>query len=136
MSLAHARTLLKLACWVTVLVGGVACAASHPTTAAPWRWLFALLQGSAFETTPMDTPDARVLSAITGGLMIGWGALMLRLTRRPDPPYGDLLFGLTLWFVCDSTGSWIAGVPGNIALNVGFYLLFALPLLRLRRAGD
>lgn len=40
----------------------------------------------------------------------------------------DIMTGITFWFVTDSTASILSGAPVNAVLNIGFLLLFALPL--------
>jgi hypothetical protein len=35
------------------------------------------------------------------------------------------------WFVVDSTASWLAGAPLNVALNIALLLLLLMPLWRM-----
>lgn len=70
--------------------------------------------------------------------MVGWGALMLLLVRNFSQDHHAklrrcLLIGLVLWFVIDSTGSFLAEMPGNVLLNVGFLLFFLPPLVLVRK---
>jgi hypothetical protein len=44
-----------------------------------------------------------------------------------------MTIALLAWFAVDSLGSWAAGLPGNIVLNVAFLLMFLPPLVSLSR---
>ena len=77
--------------------------------------------------------ETRLLAAIGGGVMLGWGAtlwLLVRLlfAREPAAVKTIIMTGITVWFVTDSAASILAGAPVNAVLNVVFLLLFALPL--------
>jgi hypothetical protein len=130
-----ARRWLQIMCWITALTGLIAVAASHPALAEPWRLLFDLLEW------PLDGHPGgfdraeRVMSAVIGGVMLGWAALMGQVLRLPDPPYTLVWRSILIWFCFDSTGSALSGVYGNIVLNLLFLLMFWIPLRTLRRAG-
>ncbi|MEM6930240.1 MAG: hypothetical protein AAF602_25090, partial [Myxococcota bacterium] len=47
-----------------------------------------------------------------------------------------MLGGLVTWYVVDSAGSLVAGIPGNVVLNTVFLGLFLVPLLSLVGARD
>ncbi len=85
--------------------------------------------------------DARWFGAIWSGLGAGFGALYLcliaplmtlqnreaqNLARRGG------LIAVVIWFVVDSTGSYAAGVPSNVAMNFLFLVLIATPLLMVK----
>ena len=40
-----------------------------------------------------------------------------------------ILTGVIVWFVIDSAGSIVAGAPFNAVMNVGFLLMFEIPIL-------
>ena len=85
--------------------------------------------------------SARVLAAITGGLMCGLGALLWRITKdvySQDPQRGGsiILFGVIAWYLPDSFGSVMAGAWFNVVLNTGFLAMFVLPVLLHRRAAS
>lgn len=130
---------LRAACGLTVVVGAVSAAASHPATDGPWLLLFDLLRWPVDGDPAGFGRDARALSAVLGGVMVGWGALMLTLTLGPlaaEPRVlaRTLVVGVVGWYVVDSTGSLVAGIPGNVVLNTVFLGLFAPPLVVLLRA--
>lgn len=86
-----------------------------------------------------NAPETRLLWAIAGGLMTGWGLMMWQITVHLYPRDSALarqliLTGIVAWFMVDSTGSVLAGAPMNAVFNVGFLLLFIVPVLRSRQA--
>jgi len=81
-----------------------------------------------------ENEAARLWIAISGGLMVGWGATLYLVASQV---YGDkekigeriFLAGLGSWFLADGVGSFIAGAWFNVIMNTGFLLLFCLPVL-------
>jgi hypothetical protein len=133
-------TLLKIACLATIATGLVSAAASHPAADAPWALLFDLLQWPLDGAQGAFSNEARVLSAVCGGVLAGWGAIMYWLAAGPvatDYPGARRAFGasLLLWFAIDSTASLLAGWPGNVVLNVTFLVAFLAPLAALSRGN-
>ena len=124
---------------VTIATGLVAAAASHPGGEGPWRVLLDLLAWPLDGEPARFAPETSAVNAVTGGVMVGWGTLMYVVARGPFAR-GDttlatpMLCSVVAWFVVDSIGSLLAGVPGNVLLNVAFLVLLALPLQRTRRA--
>ena len=59
-----------------------------------------------------------------------WQIVTRLYTREPALSRSMILTGVFTWFVIDSTGSVIAGAPMNALYNVGFLLLFVVPLWR------
>lgn len=84
--------------------------------------------------------SARVLAAITGGLMVGLGALVWCITTdvyAKDPQTGGriILIGVCAWYLPDSFGSYMVGAGFNVVLNTGFLAMFVLPILLHRQAS-
>ena len=130
--------ILKAAVIVTILTGLISLGGAHPSTSTAWSLLFDI------ERWPIDGADgalsdeARLLSAVLGGVMAGWGVMMWRLVSGPiargeAEARQTLLIGTTVWFLLDSMGSMVSGWPANVALNMGFYPMFLFPLLALGR---
>ena len=126
---------LKVASASFILFGlGVALAA-HPATALPMTlftdlalWPFDGLQN-------LNTPEARILSGVCGGILAGWGVMFWMLAAHglraaPLLTRKIMLASVTTWFVIDSTASIAAGAPFNAILNVPFLLAIVLPLWR------
>ncbi len=130
---------LKVASGLAFVVGLVAAAASSPATAGPWLWLFDLLAWPV-DGNPAGFDDAGLaLNAVLGGVMAGWAALMyLVVAHMHDTGNHELgrplLVSVVVWFVIDSAGSLVAGLPGNVVLNAGFLAMFVPPLVLLLRA--
>lgn len=120
----------------TIGLGLISLAAAHPAGAAIWRFLFDLVRWSFDGTSAGFDEDARLLNGITGGVLVGWGVLMTWLAGGPiargeDGARRAATACVAAWFVMDSTGSLLADVPGNLLLNLGFLLLFMIPLIAL-----
>ena len=84
----------------------------------------------------MFTNEARLVAAILGGVMTGFGLLFWMLTDAlidDDPKLLRklILTVLTVWFVIYSAGSVAAGAPLNVVGNVGFLAMYVLPARRL-----
>jgi len=82
--------------------------------------------------------QTRLLAAVAGGVMTGWGVMLWLVTTRiyeADPTAGRSLIlpGLVVWFVVDGAASVAAGAWPNAAFNTVFLALFAIPLLAARR---
>jgi hypothetical protein len=73
----------------------------------------------------LDGAPVRLLSAIAGGLMTGWGATLLALAQGRSLRQA-VLFGGLAWFLVDSTGSVLAGAMLNAVFNLGFLALFLI----------
>jgi hypothetical protein len=129
---------LRAVCLLTIATGAVAWAASTTTYDEPWRLLFDVLRWPVDDVPAGFDRDARALNAVLGGVMVGWGAMMLALTWSPLADDGPglarpLLIGVVTWYVVDSVGSFAAGLPGNVVLNTSFLVLFLPPLVSLAR---
>ncbi|MCZ6763466.1 MAG: hypothetical protein O7C63_00875 [Alphaproteobacteria bacterium] len=90
------------------------------------------------------TPDAGAVSfqvfafGVIGALMAGWGVMALGLglnamARRERWAWIYAVEAIALWFVVDTAMSWASGGLINIAGNIGFLLLFAPPLIGMRK---
>lgn len=78
-------------------------------------------------------PEAQLLSAILGGVMIGWGVLYWMIADQllpHDPQMAKrlILVSLGIWFVMDSLGSLLSPAPLNAFFNLFFLVIFAIPL--------
>ncbi len=121
----------NLGAWLFIGFGGAIALASMPATSAPTLFLADLV------LWPIDggqslTPESRLLSAVLGGVMLGFGTTLLVLVAKAYPRDPQLvrtviLAGVWVWFVVDSLGSFAAGAPANALLNVGFLLAFVVP---------
>jgi hypothetical protein len=121
------------------LIGLISALASYPATDGVWLLLFDVLKWPLDGNPAAFSDDTRAVNAVLGGTMVGWGVLMYllatpqRIHALPEVPR-LLLIGLVAWFVVDCIGSILAGLPGNIVLNVSFLVLFVPPLWVLQQS--
>lgn len=133
MSFTTRKLWLETASIILGLVGLVICMSALPALSLPTRLLADAVFWPPDAAQSLAAPETRLLAAIGGGVMLGWGAtlwLLVRLlfAREPAAVKTIIMTGITVWFVADSTASILAGAPVNAVLNIGFLLLFALPL--------
>ncbi|MBL4768073.1 MAG: excinuclease ABC subunit A [Rhodobacteraceae bacterium] len=77
---------------------------------------------------------AKLLTAISGGMLVGWGLMFWLVTTRiytKDPALGKsiMLPSILFWFLLDSIGSVIVGAWFNVIMNTGFLISVAAPIL-------
>ena len=82
--------------------------------------------------------ETRLMLAIGGGVMAGWGWMIRQLAGAPmarDPAgmRGLIRQSAVLWFVIASTGSVLAAAPLDAVANLGFLALFRFPMARGQR---
>ncbi|MBM1220099.1 hypothetical protein JQU17_09390 [Ponticoccus sp. SC2-23] len=138
MTHASARKLVKLTALLIIALPGIPLAlAAVPTLAGPANLFFglALLGGE----TAITEPAGRLVVAILGGVVAGWGTLVWLVADRlyaRDPALAGsmLLISASVWFVIDSTASVIAGAPFNVVLNLLLAAVVFGPILLARRA--
>lgn len=128
--------LLKTACVATIGTGLVSLAASHPAGDGLWSLVFDALRWPIDGGQGTFSSEARVLNAVCGGMLAGWGSLMYWLVDGPIAR-GDqgarraFATSVLIWFALDSAGSFAAGWPGNVALNCIFLIALLGPLAAL-----
>jgi len=132
---------LQVACVIAVATGLVSAAASFPATAGLWLFLFDLLKWPIDGNPSQFDLPTRAVNAVLGGVMVGWGTLMFLLVRNFLNKEFALvrkliLVSIAAWFVVDSTGSFLAELPGNVLLNVCFLCLFLPPLLSVKNENS
>lgn len=128
---------LKVAAGVTMGFGILIAAAAIPTLAAPTAFLLDLIYFPVDGVQTMGDPASRLFSAITGGVLTGWGLMAWLiatelLRERPELARRIIITSIGTWFLIDSSMSIAAGAPLNAGLNVSFLALFCLPVLGLR----
>ena len=139
MTVTQSTMMLRVASIVTLVVGLVAAFGAADATDGLWLWLFDLLDWPLDDNPAAFTNESFALNAVLGGLMVGWGTLMyLVVTRQFAAGNFELalpmMISVIAWFIVDSTGSLVAGLPGNVVLNTGFVAIFLPPLIVLHRA--
>lgn len=124
---------LRIGAGITIAFGLLIAAAALPTLSGPAGLLLDLVYFPVDGAQSPGGPAARILSAIGGGVMVGWGVMLWQVATRvypADPALGRtlILTGVCCWFVVDSLMSVAAGAPLNAFLNVGFLLVFVVPV--------
>ncbi|MEM1237051.1 MAG: hypothetical protein AAGI10_08780 [Pseudomonadota bacterium] len=107
--------------------------ASMEVTAEPMRWAVDLLSWPLDGNVTWVALETRFLSGITAGVLVGWGVMVwcLRVWVFDDAPEGvrrTVVVSAVLWFVVDSGGSILAGVPLNTLANAIFLVVAIGPL--------
>ena len=82
----------------------------------------------------VTTEAARLLNAILGGVLIGFGVMIWLVAEkvyRQDTALGKslILIPLLCWFFTDSAGSVLAGAWFNAVINTAIIVTFLIPLL-------
>jgi hypothetical protein len=118
--------------------GPIFALASVTATSEPARWTLDLLSWPLDGTPVWGAYEVRFLSALTGGFLSGFGALVFMLARRvhhlaPEPVRQAVMTGLLTWFVVDSSGSIASGTASNALWNVLVLVVLAGPLWRAAR---
>ena len=126
---------LKVTAVVVGSFGPVFFLGAMTATSAPARLTMDLLGWRLDRPSDYSAPVTRLLSAVTGGFLLGWGVMIWRLSAwvyplAPEPVRRTVLTGLLAWFVLDSTGSIASGHASNAAFNVLVLLLAVGPLWR------
>jgi hypothetical protein len=128
--------------FLAFIAGGLLWASgSIPGFDGPTEWVFDLLSWPLDGDPGALNPTARFMSAIAGGILVGFGVLNWLLVA-PAITSGDrrvldaALASVATWFVIDSTGSALSGHAPNVAFNAVILILYALPVLAGRRSRD
>ena len=132
------QTWLKVASAIVIGFGLLGLLGTIPAIAAPTRLLTDLVFWPVDGAPASTAPEIRLLWGILAGLLCGWGLLLWQIATRlvprdPELARSLILTSIVTWFVIDSAGSVLAGAPVNALLNVGFLLLFIVPLSRGRQ---
>lgn len=127
----NTQTRVKAAAGFVIVVGMVIAAAAWPVLAGPVVFLADLIIWPLDGMQTLTAPEARLLMAISGGVMVGWGVTLWKLAgylMPQDMPAARAITmtGLYCWFGVDSIASIAAGAPINAVANVSFVVLFLL----------
>ncbi len=128
--------LLKTAAAITMGFGVVIAAAAIPALNLPTALMMDMIVPPVDGGQAIESTATRLLSAICGGVLIGWGLMAWILAVEILPGNPTLARRLIIpsigaWFLVDSSMSIAAGAPLNAVLNIAFLVLFTLPVLGL-----
>ena len=126
---------LKVSAFIVASFGPVFILATMEGMTEPARFSLDLLKWPLDGAARYDFPEIRFLSALTGGFLLGWGALIWRLSGEaydaaPEAVRKAVLTGFLFWFVADSLGSILSGTASNVVPNIAVLLLGVGPLWR------
>ena len=132
--------LLKTAAAITMGFGVVIAAAAIPALNLPTALMLDMVVPPVDGAHALDATATRLLSAICGGVLVGWGLMAWILAAEILPGNPALARRLIIpsigaWFLVDSSMSIAAGAPLNAVLNTGFLILFTLPVLGLETSS-
>ena len=124
---------LRFAAAVTLATGLALALAASPLLNLPARLLADLLIWPMDGTETLATSETRLMLAIGGGVMTGWGLMIWQLAgeplqRAPQATRAIIRTSILVWFLVDSLASVAAGVPLNVLGNLVFLALFLLPM--------
>jgi hypothetical protein len=124
---------LKAASAVFIGFGILVVFAALPATSGPTLLITNIVSWRFDGSQSLAMPETRLLCAILGGVLAGWGMLLWLISsqlfpREPGLARRLILWSVGTWFVIDSTGSIVAGAPTNALFNIPFLLAFLLPL--------
>ena len=103
--------------------------------------MFSLLVYASASHVQAFGPEAvayiRLVHAVLGCVLFGWGVLFMYLAlghvrKGSKDAWSAFAVSLLAWFVPDTAYSLLSGFWQNAVLNMGFAVLFAMPLLALR----
>lgn len=123
---------LKLTSLFIAALGLLVALGAHSATELPAVWLADIVFWPFDGLQRLDNEPARVLAAISGGVMVGWAVMMWLVVDRlmpVDPRLARLLLicSTLSWFLVDSTGSFVSGATVNILLNSLLMAVIVLP---------
>ena len=129
---------LKTGSGLMIFFGLLIAIATIPAAAAPVEFLADLIFFPLDGAQDIGAPETRLMSAISGGLLVGWGLMLWMMATRlypADPALAKQLIvtSIVAWFIVDSTGSVLSGALLNALFNVSFLLIFCVPLWRAHR---
>lgn len=129
---------LKFTAWLIIGFGAFMAAAVLPPIGAVLNWLTDLVLWPLDGAQHMAAPAARLLVAIVGGIMVGWGSIMLMLSGEVARSHPQLvrriaIRGYLIWYAIDSAGSVLAGAPWNVLGNTLFLALLLVPFWMMGR---
>lgn len=129
---------VKVVAGIVVFFGVLVSLAAHPTTAAPAMALLDMIYWPIDGAETADAPATRLLAAIGGGVMTGWGVMIWlsadMLAARTDQLRRLLLWSAGAWLTVDSLGSIAAGAWLNVIFNLVFAALVVWALRGSSRA--
>ncbi len=129
------KTWLKVTAVVVASFAPLLFLGTMPATSAPAAFVLDLLSWPINGTAVLQSSDGRLLSAILGGVTLGWGVMIWILSgeaydKAPEPIRKAVVVSFLAWFVFDGMGSVASGNALNAVFNLVILLLAVGPLWR------
>ena len=131
--------MLRLSALVVFVTGLLPSLAVFEVTQEPWRLFFDILTWPLDHNPPGFSTSDRQLSAVLGGVLCGWAWALYKMTDRKvfnEPIRKLMIQSVWVWFLLDSAGSVLSGIPLNAVSNIGFLVILLVPLHALRSSGE
>ena len=127
------KAYLKISAVLVMLFGPIFFLGTMAATSEPIRFSADFLAWPVDGAQRYDDPDTRFVGALAGGFLLGWGALIWRLSgvvydAAPEAVRKAVVTGFLAWFVLDSAGSITSGHGSNALFNIIVLLAFVGPL--------
>lgn len=124
---------IRFGAWALIALGVLMAIGNLPGPDAVLNWLIDLVFWPIDGTDHMAEPATHLLTAIIGGVIFGWGVMVLGLAGEPTRRNPHLIrriviSGYLAWFTLDGLGSIVAGAPLNLVGNAAFLALLLWPL--------
>ncbi|MEM7747683.1 MAG: hypothetical protein AAF346_05490 [Pseudomonadota bacterium] len=125
---------LKIGAGLVVVFGFITALGAYPPTAGVLGFLVDMIKWPIDGSQTIAGEEFRLLSAVSGGVMVGWGLLIWLIAERlyeREPHLSRLMIMVSVgaWFVVDSLASIMAGAALNAVLNISFLVLFFVPMM-------
>lgn len=137
----QAALLIRLMGWGFIIFGVIFVSMSFSAFDGFAQWLTIFFDWTGTAQSEPLTRSTRWLAGIMSGLSAGFGAFFVfviaplltvpNLQAQHIAKKGGLIAAL-VWFFIDSLGSYAAGVPSNVAMNLIFLSAFLIPLVRVK----
>ena len=127
------KSWLKVTALVVASFGPVFFLGTMDATIEPARLTLDAISWPVDGSTTYAHPDTRLLSALTGGFLMGWGVLIWCLRswvydKAPEGVRKAVLFGVLARFVFDTSGSIASGNAYNALFNTAILLMAVGPM--------
>ena len=134
MSPSSAARLMRIIATISIVTGALFALAVVADPTGLSNLFFHLVSSGDQGLAGIATLEAKVALAIAGGLFAGFSAFFLFLVAPAIETYDTSMIrggqiSLLVWFVTDSAASIAGGNTANAVANVGFLVLFMLPMV-------
>lgn len=118
-------------CGAVLAFGAILALVAWPPTAAPGRFVFALISRGPATDALLVQPGMRFAVGLMGALTIGLGLMVYGSVRAGvgAASWRSLTWAMVVWFVIDSTISITTGYPSNAVSNAILIVTYLAPIV-------